>query len=93
MKITKSQLKQIIKEELAAISEADDTPLGSFLRQQPTEPLEYKGIPPEQQIELGEAAEQIIEIYVGISPGLRSHLKDLVVLNMDKIAKMGGDQQ
>ena len=93
MKITKQQLKQIIKEEITTISEAGDTPLGTFLRQQPTEPLEYKGIPPEQQIELGEAAEQIIEIYVGISPGLRSHLKDLVVLNMDKIAKMGGDQQ
>ena len=52
MKISKSQLKQIIKEELAAIGEANDTPLGSFLRQQPTEPLEYKDMPPEQQIEL-----------------------------------------
>ena len=93
MKITKQQLKHIIKEEIAVIGEANDTPLGSFLRQQPTEPLEYKDMPPEQQIELGEAAEQIIEIYVGISPGLRSHLKDLVVLNMDKIAKVGGAQQ
>ena len=93
IKSRQAQQKMSFKEELTTISEADDTPLGTFLRQQPTEPLEYKDMPPEQQIELGEAAEQIIEIYVGISPGLRSHLKDLVVLNMDKIAKMGGDQQ
>jgi len=93
MKLTKQKLKQIIKEELATISEIDDTPLGMFLRQQTTNPLEYKDMPAEQQIKLGEAAEQIIEIYVRISPELRSHLKDLVILNMDKIAKIGGDQQ
>ena len=84
MKITKSQLKQIIKEELSAISETDD--LESRLRSAPTKPLDYD-MSDEQQIELGKAAEQMIEIFVRVSPELHSHLKDLVVLNMNKIGK------
>ena len=84
MKITKSQLKQIIKEELSAISETDD--LESRLRSAPTEPLDYD-LSDEQQIELGKAAEQMIEIFARVSPELRSHLKDLVALNMNKIGE------
>jgi len=84
MKITKSQLKQIIKEELSAISETDD--LESRLRSAPTEPLDYD-LSDEQQIKLGRAAEQMIEIFVRVSPELRSHLKDLVTLNMNKIGE------
>jgi hypothetical protein len=84
MKITKTQLKQIIKEELSAISETDD--LESRLRSAPTKPLDYD-LSDEQQIELGKAAEQMIEIFVRVSPELRSHLKDLVALNMNKIGE------
>jgi hypothetical protein len=86
MKISKTRLKEIIKEELSAISETDD--LESRLRSTTTEPLDYDMLSDEQQIELGKAANQMMEIFVRVSPELRSHLKDLVVLNMNKIGEL-----
>ena len=86
MKISKTRLKEIIKEEISAISETDD--LESRLRGTPAEPLDYDMLSDEQQIELGEAANQMVEIFVRVSPELRSHLKDLVVLNMNKIGEL-----
>ena len=44
--------------------------------------------PSKALIELGEAANQMVEIFVRVSPELRSHLKDLVVLNMNKIGDL-----
>ena len=84
MKITKLQLKQVIKEELSAISETDD--LESRLRTAPTNPLDYD-MSAEQQIELGKAAERMIEIFVRVPSGLQKDLKDLVILNMEQIEK------
>tara|TARA_R110002126_G_scaffold167709_1_gene316179 strand:+ start:1140 stop:1403 length:264 start_codon:yes stop_codon:yes gene_type:complete len=86
MKLTKQRLKEIIKEELSAISETDD--LESRLRSTTTEPLDYDMLSDEQQIELGNAANQMVEIFVRVPPELRSHLKDLVVLNLNKIGEL-----